>query len=592
MEHLKPKYRFIFGLGFVAALLLFSSIVFAQSVPRQNADLAREIIAELNAWRISQGLWPLAYNATLEALAVGQASYLMTTDIPESGGDFHKDKDGRYPRERAQRPPHNWPNYGTTAEVIIGENAAVGSLQSAFDFWRNSTLHRTASLNPDYREVGVAALPLGGFSQDHLFIVVFGSRPNVLPVEVHPAEGMLYLSNDVSQFAGRTDARINNATTIQLFDANLRPLMADPIPWQARIELPPNASSGLVVRFFNEVTEVDTRVDFSRDLIILPDVAADAVVNVPRGSSGSSGGTSIRESTIIIPPSDLLEKYPAHNRELAFQLIAEVNAMRQQHDLWPLAPNVTLEALALQQASYLLDETDIPALGGDFHTGPSGETPQERAQEAPFDWPTYRDGEVAIGENAAVGTLDFAVKFWTQSMRDRTNIISAQYREVGIAALPYQNGEYLFVMVLGARANVLPALYNPENRTLMLSNEATSAGSEGDLVIGKITSVRLFDSEGKPLSADWLDWQPEIAIPEGVGDKLYVLYTDGSIEALTEVRLDESIALLPTYMDSAVVENNPPAPSATPDPHSVVSASTGVRRTDVVIATNTPRPRG
>src|SRR5690606_14453723 len=87
-----PRTRFIVSLlVLLGTMALFSSFVFAQTVPQSNPTVAHEIIAELNAWRVSQGLWPLAYNATLESLAMSQASYLMTTKIPKEGGDFHKD---------------------------------------------------------------------------------------------------------------------------------------------------------------------------------------------------------------------------------------------------------------------------------------------------------------------------------------------------------------------------------------------------------------------------------------------------------------------------------------------------------------------
>ncbi|MBK8023805.1 MAG: hypothetical protein IPK19_20820 [Chloroflexi bacterium] len=57
----------------------------------------------------------------------------------------------------------------------IEENAAVGNVRYAINYWRNSEIHRRAALSLTCREVGVAAIPTA--SGDRVFIIVSARDP-------------------------------------------------------------------------------------------------------------------------------------------------------------------------------------------------------------------------------------------------------------------------------------------------------------------------------------------------------------------------------------------------------------------------------
>ncbi len=472
------------------------------------ADVAfeREILAKINQWRLDAGLWPLRADKTLRAMALDQALYLDNeTNIPQQGGDFHRDRNGLYPRQRAQTASYNWPTYNTPAEILITENAGVGSVTSIVNFWRSSDLHSRAITSSDYREIGVAALAVGS---DRLVIVTFGARPNVLPALVDPRDGRLLLSNDRSEFAARYPDILSNATTVQIL-ATDGTALTGPVAWERSLPVPDGAPAALIVRYSDGTNAVDTTIDRRTDVAILPGFTEPPVVEAEP-----------------VAPDVVVESAPEVQTDIApdgvveAELLAAVNNWRADESLWPLRPNATLDALALAQATYLVQETDIPAKGGDFHTGADGKGPAERAAS----WPTYGES-VVVAENAAVGSVDFALQFWRQSSTDRDKALSDAYREVGVAALPFADG-YVLVMVFGARPNVLPTYYQAGD--LLLTNETNTGGSG----IGSVESVWVFDADGQPL-IEGVDWSPRLTVK----DPAYVLYDDGTTRILSVVQV-------------------------------------------------------
>lgn len=468
------------------------------------ADVAfeREILAKINQWRLDAGLWPLRADKTLRAMALDQALYLDNeTNIPQQGGDFHRDRNGLYPRQRAQTPTYNWPTYNTPAEILISENAGVGSVTSIVNFWRSSDLHTRAITSSAYREVGVAALAVGS---DRLVIVTFGGRPNVLPALVDPRDGSLLLSNDRSEFAARYPNILSNATTVQLLASDGTPL-TDPVAWQRSLPVPDGAPNALIVRYRDGANTVDTPIDRPTDVALLPGYTDPMVVVAPE---------------VVVESAPEVQTDNVPDGVVEAELLAAVNAWRVDESLWPLQPNATLDGLALAQATYLLEETDIPAKGGDFHSDGNGVN--ERAAAA--GWPAYGSA-VVVAENAAVGTVDFALQFWRQSSTDRDNALSDAYREVGVAALPFADG-YVFIMVFGARPDVLPTYYQAGD--LLLTNETNTGGSG----IGRVESVWVFDADGQPL-VEGAEWSPRLTVK----DPAYILYDDGSTRILSAVQV-------------------------------------------------------
>ena len=219
-----------------------------QPVAAQEDDAAaQEILRMLNSWRVDNGVWPLRENPVLDRMAFDQATYILSLPSIPAGGAIHIGSFGEDPPTRAQLPRYNWPNYGGSQFTAVGEIAYVGhSAAAARAFWENSTVHRNTSLNPAYREIGVAALP---HPFGHIYFVDFGSRPNILPVTADLQTNTLYLTNE--RYSGAHSPWFRNALKVRLFDADGRPLESDWIPWDEQIPLPPNAGSQLYVEYFD-----------------------------------------------------------------------------------------------------------------------------------------------------------------------------------------------------------------------------------------------------------------------------------------------------------------------------------------------------
>jgi uncharacterized protein YkwD len=223
--------------------LSVSQVVGAQDVGAERDELKaiEQIADQLNQWRIDAGLYPLVYNPTLEAMAVDQATYLLS--LPRIPYDnIHAGRDGEIPRERSQYAAYQWDYYGFPANVAVTEIAAVGSVRSALAFWKGSDLHTRSVTNPVYREVGIAVETLGS---DLLMIVVLGARPNVLTAYADVQQGSLYLTSDLTT---RTGDWIGAVERYRLFDATGRALTPWQA-WQAVVPLPPDVSGDLTVLY-------------------------------------------------------------------------------------------------------------------------------------------------------------------------------------------------------------------------------------------------------------------------------------------------------------------------------------------------------
>jgi hypothetical protein len=183
---------------------------------------------------------------------------------------------------------------------------------------------------------------------------------------------------------------------------------------------------------------------------------------------------------------------------------------------------------------------------------------------APYNWPTYgRPEQIAEEEIAYAGyNVKAAIQFWQTSTIHRDTVQNPAYREIGIAVLPHPYG-HLFIVEFGARPNILPALVDSNAGLIYLTNESFSGAAHGPWIYNA-DRVRLFDSEGRPLNQDWLAWQPTLPLPNLPGDRLFVAYASGSLQSITEVRLDTDIVLLPGVQLPAVTSTPSPAPTRTP----------------------------
>lgn len=246
----------------VICLLILAGPTLAQDPQVDEAD-SYEIIGRLNQWRMDEGVWPLQVNDTLMQLAYMQAAYLYEQDITGSTA-WHTGREGENPRERSQFDPFNWPYYNNSLQIAIGENAGYGTVNSAINFWMNSQIHATTALNAGYREVGAAAIPQGAQT---IYIVVFGSRPDVLTAQVSPFSGDLHFSGEQYRFAA--GERIQMPTRLRLFDDAGRPLTGWE-EWQASMAVPEDAQGTLTVLFSDGSRQSLAYVNLEQDEIVLP----------------------------------------------------------------------------------------------------------------------------------------------------------------------------------------------------------------------------------------------------------------------------------------------------------------------------------
>jgi uncharacterized protein YkwD len=260
------------------------------------------------------------------------------------------------------------------------------------------------------------------------------------------------------------------------------------------------------------------------------------------------------------------------DRAAMYEILGLLNEWRLSLGLTPFRLDETLEAMAIYQASYIATLKNIPN-GPDIHKGRGGEGVKQRALFNQFNWPYYgRPEQIQIGEIAAVRTAAGAITFWKSSTPHRLTVTNPAYREIGIAAFRRGTG-YIYVAVLGARPDVLPALADTDNGKLYLTNERSGYAAQKQPWIHTATEIRLFDAKGRPLSDDWIPWQETLDLPKNAGDKLFVLYTDGSAESMSEVDLNADVVVLPGYEPPpdfaamlAQAAAATPLPTATPEP--------------------------
>ena len=215
-------------------------------ITAQNPENYDEIVTlanELNDWRLSINLSPLVYSPKLEAMAQAQLDYLLS--LPEIPADIHRGAQGEYPRERSQFPQFAWEYYGFPANVSVTEIAAIGSINSAMSFWQNSDIHTRSVTNPAYREVGIAVNKLD--ANNTLYIVVLGSRPNVLPAYIDSTTNTLYLTNE-NFVSNAPPSWLTNVGRYRLFDETGR-MVQDWQEWQASQTLPDNAGNTIFVLY-------------------------------------------------------------------------------------------------------------------------------------------------------------------------------------------------------------------------------------------------------------------------------------------------------------------------------------------------------
>jgi len=235
------------------------------ALPVEPYDAAgMQVLVTLNAWRISEDLLPYSVNQSLTDLAQAQLDYIMS--LPDVPDDIHRGPNGAYPKQRATAV--GWPTYHTPDQILIDEIAYIGpNADRALDWWLGSEIHSATLHNPAYREIGVAVAdhPYG-----HLYMIDFGSRPDVLPTLYDPEDGVIFLSAERHEYANGGQFMMQ-PTTYQIV-ATLDSLVLPDAwnPWVTRIHAPTDMGSSYVVVYTDGIHETRYTVDQASTILWLP----------------------------------------------------------------------------------------------------------------------------------------------------------------------------------------------------------------------------------------------------------------------------------------------------------------------------------
>lgn len=283
-------------------------------------------------------------------------------------------------------------------------------------------------------------------------------------------------------------------------------------------------------------------------------------------SGGSVTTTSAQE-----PAADVL---PLSEAGLA--VLAGLNEWRIAQGLWPFTLNDNLTEIAQAHADYLIALPALPK-GGDIHIDGQGRRPAQRAYQD-LSWPAYSDNpdRVAVGEVAYVGASDRrAIEYWQGSDIHNRTVTNGAYREAGVGVVPHPYGN-LFIVVLGARPDVLPAAYDPLENELYLSQE-TYQYAAGATTLQSVTQLQLAPDESSFSDTNWQSWSATVPW-ENSGAERVVFYGDGvnrvsfafdpvrdvvwTPQLLRAVQ-DGRIDLTPPERKAPVVVSTPAAPDST-----------------------------
>ncbi len=266
--------------------------------PSAPYDMARlELLAKLNDWRTSQGLWPLQPNRLLDQMALEQAQYILSLpDIP-GGADIHHGPNGDDPHTRALAL--GWPYYNTQSQVAADEIAALQrNADGAIGFWWGSPIHHQTVVSPGYREIGIAILPApgGGF----LYFADLASRPSVLTAFYEPVGQKLYLSSENYRWAGGGD-RIHGVTQVQVVAVGADIDPSAWIPWHFVIPAPQNLGSVYDVVYTDGVKETRVTVNTAVDIAWLPENLSQATPAAPTSAAPAPTATQPPASPTVVP---------------------------------------------------------------------------------------------------------------------------------------------------------------------------------------------------------------------------------------------------------------------------------------------------
>ncbi|MEO1290089.1 MAG: hypothetical protein AAFV93_20235 [Chloroflexota bacterium] len=168
------------------------------------------------------------------------------------------------------------------------------------DFWNNSDVHREAIYDFGYREIGVSVVRNRNW---YLAYVVFGARPNVLPVMYFAEQNKLYLNHDQSGFPW-----VFVPSRIQILNEDGERLHDEEwLLWRPRIDLPTDAGDVISVVYSDGINQITNTVKLSEVRVYpsepMPD-RADAEKTVPESFTIPQSEESIANLAESMTDSD------------------------------------------------------------------------------------------------------------------------------------------------------------------------------------------------------------------------------------------------------------------------------------------------
>ncbi len=143
-------------------LILLMSTMASPMAERAFAQDESNLLARINDLRTSLGLAPYGMNGALNAAAVAHARWMV-----DSGQVSHIQPDGSNPRSRAAAA--GYASQFVSENIYGGTNASV---DVAWNYWVNSSVHYRGLTNPGYQDIGIG-IARGEWGA--AYVLVFGS---------------------------------------------------------------------------------------------------------------------------------------------------------------------------------------------------------------------------------------------------------------------------------------------------------------------------------------------------------------------------------------------------------------------------------
>ena len=142
-----------FALACVACALAANAVAAPGRPALALSSLERGVLSDINAFRTAHHLTALRLSQPLTEAAIAH-----TQEMAAQGYFAHESADGSlfWKRIRTYYPSTPW-TYWSVGENLLWSSPDVGASQ-ALQLWLNSPEHRANLMNPQWREIGVAAV--------------------------------------------------------------------------------------------------------------------------------------------------------------------------------------------------------------------------------------------------------------------------------------------------------------------------------------------------------------------------------------------------------------------------------------------------